>query len=88
MANTGPGWIPAALVEEEDCHRLLNTKTAKQRAPRSAYQLFLVRKERQRWVKGFEEWRFRKKVIRWYGTLSFYASPELACTDGKISVLI
>jgi hypothetical protein len=48
MANTGPGWIPAPLVEEEDRDRLLNTKTSKQHAPRSAYQSFLVRKERER----------------------------------------
>jgi hypothetical protein len=70
VANTEPGWNPVPLVEEEDRDRLLNTKTAKQHAPRSAYQAFLERKERAREGKGFEEWRFRKKAIRWYDTLS------------------
>jgi hypothetical protein len=73
MANTDPAWNPLPLVDEEDRDRFLNTNTAKQHAPRSAYHLFLERKEREKKVRGFEEWRFRKKVIRWYDTLSFYA---------------
>jgi hypothetical protein len=68
MANTDPAWNPSPLVDEEDRDRLLNTNTAKKHAPRGAYQLFLERKARAKGVKGFEEWRFRKKVIRWYDT--------------------
>jgi hypothetical protein len=56
---------PVPLGDVQDRDQFLNSNTAKQYAPRAAYQSFLKRKQRANGGKGFDEWHFRKKVIQW-----------------------
>jgi hypothetical protein len=56
---------PVPLGDVQDRDQFLNSNTAKQYAPRAAYQSFLKRKQRANGGKGFDERHFRKKVIQW-----------------------